>query len=184
MPWQESSCFSTSFLLLALLALSRPPIIPSAHILYILLCSLLQYYNNNNPIYIAPKALASEALVLLFEVWYVAASTSSSVLFCITRRVDAVVASSKVPAYNHHWEFPPAFVYSIVVVIRMCVAVFILMLLLCCCFINLGFIFWYVAWCINFVNCDLAFCYNLLLLVCVSFTIIGQPRNSVLIRRV
>jgi len=102
MPWQESSCCSTSLLLLALLALSRPPIIPSAHILYILLCSLLQYYNNNNPIYIAPKALASEALVLLFEVWYVAASTSSSVLFCITRRVDAVVASSKVPAYNRH----------------------------------------------------------------------------------
>jgi len=26
--------------------------------------------------------------------------------------------------------------------------------------------------------------FNLLLLVCVSFTIIGQPRNSVLIRRV
>ena len=30
----------------------------------------------------------------------------------------------------------------------------------------------------------LPFKYNLLLLVCVSFTIIGQPRNSVLIRRV
>jgi len=38
-----------------------------------------------------------------------------------------------------------------------------------------------------FTACTLVMCFNLLLLlllVCVSFTIIGQPRNSVLIRRV
>ena len=40
------------------------------------------------------------------------------------------------------------------------------------------------GFCTSLHTIDVLYCTVLLLLVCVSFTIIGQPRNSVLIRRV